>query len=441
MTCVVRPLFSILAVLILILLPSGCTQGGSSSLDAPVPSGPSPIVTYTPAGVPVVRVRLLSDQTSVRIGASSNPGFKITPPGQVKNSQVAAATNTGSPESIIAMAGKTINVRLSPTGWVLGGSPVNSGVLHLISHPDGSLSLNGKYYRGNFRLVPTSAGKFDVVNDVEIDAYLKSVVSKELLKDWHPEAFRAQAIVARTYALYEVATNSPNSHWDVYDDERSQVYGGLAAESALSIQGVEATRGIVVAYGSPGTTGQERIFKAYFSACCGGIGQSASDAFHDPLYQPLTEKNVGTLCGDSPRYQWGPVTLTKAEVTRRFKLWGADRQRSEANIATITKIQPSHQNRFGRPVRYLVTDSRGTRYSLMSEELRTALNAGSSGRTAWSGFIFIRDNGSSFTFQGRGSGHGVGMCQYCCQAMALQGRRHEEIVRFSYPGTGLVRAY
>lgn len=421
----VRLLLTCLVVIALTLLPSGCTQGGSATTGG-VTAGPSPI-TRTPAGIPLVRVRLLQDQSSVRISASSNPGFKIAPAG---------AKNI--PESTLAMAGKAISITHSPSGWVLGGSQVARGELHLLPRPEGSLSVNGKVYRGNFRLVPTSGGKFDVVNDVEIDAYLKSVVSKELLKDWHPEAFKAQAIIARTYALYEIATSGGGRHWDVYDDERSQVYGGLSAESSLSVQGVETTRGIVLAYGNPGV---ERIFKTYFSACCGGIGQSASDAFNDPLYPPLTEKNVGTLCGDSPRYQWGPVTLTKAEATRRIKLWGAARSRSEANLVSVSRIQPSHQNRFGRPVRFLLTDSKGTQYSLMSEELRTALNTASPGRTAWSGFILIRDNGNSFTFSGRGSGHGVGMCQYCCQAMALQGRRHEDIVRFSYPGSVLIRAY
>ena len=190
-----------------------------------------------------------------------------------------------------------------------------------------------------------------------------------------------------------------------------------------------------------GTFDQERIFKAYFSACCGGVGQSAEHAFGDGRMEPLSEKHPGTLCSDSPRYTWGPNVVSKAEVSRRFRMWGKLKNRPEGNIGEIRKIVPTHQNRFGRPVRYEVTDSRGDRYSMTSEELRWAINGGGEYRTALSSFLTIGDTGSGFRVSGKGSGHGVGMCQYCAEAMAKAGKRHEEIVRYSYPGSRLVRAY
>src|SRR4029453_17087778 len=98
------------------------------------------------------------------------------------------------------------------------------------------------------RFVPGGNGSFDVVNDVDIDGYLKSVVSKELLRHWHDEAYRAQAIVARTYALYEVAGSEGRGRWDLNDDVRSQVYGGITAESAKSRDAVDATAGVVLAH-------------------------------------------------------------------------------------------------------------------------------------------------------------------------------------------------
>lgn len=416
-----RALLASLALAAVTVL-AGCTP---PSPDAqPVPPN-VPTIRKTPLGIPIVRVRLLENQTAVRLTAGASPTYRVNndAPG---NLQIG-----GRP------GGVSISMLPGQTGWNLGGvSLPRYGVLSLGASAPGSLAINNVTYRGGFRFVPVGAGRFDVVNDVEIDDYLRSVISKELLNPWHPEAFRAQAIVARTYALHEVATAGAGRYWDVFDDERSQVYGGVPAETAKSREAVDHTRGVVVAFGPPGN---EKIFKAYFSACCGGIGQNPSDAFGEPLYGPLTEKNVGSLCSASPRFNWGPFLMSKAEVTRRVKAWGIHRSRPEANIGPISRVTVAENNRFGRPVRYLLTDARSARYSITAEELRNALNT--DGRVVYSSFINVQDNGGNLVLSGHGSGHGVGMCQYCAEALAQRGRTHEEIVRFSYPGAVLIRAY
>lgn len=412
-----------LLIALLAILPSGCSQGpGGGTSPTPLSVAPQQQsnLARTAEGLPLVRVRVLEAQTSVRLTASADPTF---------------STTSDPRKARLAIAGRgTFTVAPTATGWSVGGVGVAAGVLSLHPSADGTLAVNNARYRGHLQLVPVGGGKFDVINHVDIDGYLKSVVSREMLRNWSPEAYRAQAVVARTYALYEVATNPPKLHFDVHDDERSQVYGGLNDETPASVAAVDATRGIVATY-------DNRIFKAYFSSTCGGIGQSAQDAFNDPYMPALAEKHPGALCADSPRYNWGPVMLTKPEVTRRLRLWGQRRNRVEASIGPVQTIAASHVNRFGRPVRYQITTSTGQRYSMMAEELRTALNTGGQGRTVWSGYMQITDNGPSFTISGKGSGHAVGMCQYCAQSLATRGYRHEDIVRYSYPGCRLVRAY
>ena len=86
-----------------------------------------------------------------------------------------------------------------------------------------------------------------------------------------------------------------------------------ARETSKSIRAVEATAGIVVAWGSPG---QERIFKSYFSSCCGGKTQSAYDAFGDEYIPPLAEHDRGATCSISPKFNWAPVTIKKDELSR-----------------------------------------------------------------------------------------------------------------------------
>ena len=62
------------------------------------------------------------------------------------------------------------------------------------------------------------------MNAVTLERYLRGVVPYEMPHEWHPQALRAQAVVARSYTL---ATLRPGKLFDLYDDQRSQVYGGV----------------------------------------------------------------------------------------------------------------------------------------------------------------------------------------------------------------------
>ena len=387
-------------------------------------AGPRPL-----EGVPVVRVRLLQEQHLVTLTASRPPTiWPDTPRAKILN----LPRNTPVP------------VRLTAHGWRVGDDQLSGGELTLKPDGDGSVSINGTPYRGQYRFVaagpggPASSapGTFDVVNDVDIDSYLKSVVSKELLWNWHDEAYRAQAIVARTYALYEMAT-SGRGYYDLNDDVRSQVYGGLPAESAKSVGAVDATAGVVLAH----KTGDGyRIFKAYFSSCCGGITQSAADTFNEPNIKPLSARYVGPVCNESPRFNWGPVVLTKPDLTRRLRLWGNARGHPLKEMGDLVSIDVLTANEFGRPVRFLVTDARGARYALSGEEMRWSVNSG--GVVLNSSFFKPINEPQVVRFaEGHGWGHGVGMCQWCAESYAEDGVAHEDIVLKSFPGAVLKRAY
>jgi stage II sporulation protein D len=402
---------------VLALWPMGCThKDRARSLE----------------GVPVIRVRLLQDQHLVTLTATRPP---TAFPNSLYARQLALSKNAAVP------------VRLTAAGWQVGGETVGGevasglgiGELTLQPDGDGTLSVNGIAYRGRYRFVPVAGGdgRFDVVNDVDVDGYLKSVVSKEVLKEWHPDAFRAQAIVARTYALYEWASLGGRGTYDLNDDVRSQVYGGLGVESAKSKAAVDATAGVVLV--NPGPDGN-KVFKAYFSSCCGGITASAADAFNEPDIKPLSARYVGPLCSQSPHFNWGPVVLSKAELTRRLRQWGQNRDHALKGMADLVSIDLWKTNEHGRPARFLVTDARGTQYSLVAEEMRWAVNTG--GVVLKSAFVRPVNEGDTVRFaEGHGWGHGVGMCQWCAESQAEEGMRGEEIVLRSFPGAKLVRAY
>jgi SpoIID/LytB domain protein len=200
------------------------------------------------------------------------------------------------------------------------------------------------------------------------------------------------------------------------------------------------TAGIVLAYGP---AGNEKIFKAYFSACCGGITQSAADAFGDAYIEPLSDQNVHDLCSASPRFNWGPIVIPKEELTRRVRLWGEKVGRPEKNIDGVSQVNIQFVNRWGRPTRFVITDSHGARYSLSGEDLRRAVNTDAAkGTTLFSSFCKTINEPDVVRFvEGHGHGHGVGMCQYCAEARAENGMRHEDIVLSSFQRARIVRGY
>jgi stage II sporulation protein D len=334
-----------------------------------------------------------------------------------------------------------VAVARTPAGWQVGDTAFAAGELTLQASAPGTLRVNGQAHRGQYRLIPAAApGKFDVINDVDLDAYLKGVLAKEMLRDWMPEAYAAQAVAARTYTLFEIKSSGAGRSWDLHPDTRSQMYGGIDGETALSRNAVDQTAGVVLGYGPPG---QERIFKAYYSSCCGGIGQSPADAFGEPSVPPLMDQNVGARCNHSKWFNWATPPLPKDELTRRFRLWGERKGRPEKAIARIERIDVQGVNRSGRPVRFLVTDARGVRFSVSGEDLRWAVNTDAPpGTDLRSSFCTPVNESHTIRFvDGHGFGHGVGLCQYCAEQQAEAHLRHEQILANAYPGAKLLRAY
>ncbi|MEA2711240.1 MAG: stage sporulation protein [Phycisphaerales bacterium] len=387
-----------------------------------------------PPNTPIVRVRLHAAQEKAILRVAAIPIVKAESEMTALRLNMAFDTDA--------------QVVLKPSGWEISGVAVpGKGVLTIWPSEDASVSVNGRRYRGKFRFVPAggaSATTFDIVNDVDIDSYLKGVLARELLRGWDEETYSAQAIVARTYALYESRMRGRDRHWDLFPDERSQVYGGYADETSRSRAAAEETSGIVLAYGQPG---RERIFKTYFGACCGGVTQSAADAFGESYIVPLSDQNLQGLCSQAPRYNWGPVELSKAELTRRLRAYSSKREGREANIGLVAKLDIQSLNRFNRPIRFLATDVNDVRYSFSGEEIRNAINGyatkESPQRLHSSFFKIINEPGSDVIkfVEGHGNGHGVGMCQYCSEARAYAGMRHEDIILSAFPRAKLVRAY
>lgn len=169
------------------------------------------------------------------------------------------------------------------------------------------LLLGNVQYRG--RLNVSSDGKLvQVIDTVGLESYLKGVVPAEMPSSWPPEALKAQAVAARSYALANVTAGRP---FDLYGDTRSQVFGGVKAENAVTSAAVDATKGQVVLYNG-------KVANTLFFSTSGGRTASAleSTGLAVPYLVPVADPYDTA----SPYHDWGPVLFDAAFVAKQFKL-------------------------------------------------------------------------------------------------------------------------
>ena len=169
------------------------------------------------------------------------------------------------------------------------------------------LLLDGSAYRGAL-IVHRRAGKLTVVNRLPLDRYLRGVVPWEMPDDWHPQALRAQAVVARSYAL---ATLKPGTLFDLYADTRSQVYGGIEAEDVSTNRAIGATAGRVLVWNG-------RVATTFYHSTSGGQTVSIGEAWPRATPVPYLVSVADPHDRLSKHHRWGPVRLTPAEVGRKL---------------------------------------------------------------------------------------------------------------------------
>lgn len=295
-------------------------------------------------------------------------------------------------------------------------------------------------------------GTMDVIEIVPLEMYLVGVLPSELPGNFHQAAFHAQAVCARTYALHERERSTRGGKdFDLEAGELDQAYNG-GPELAIAQRAVADTRGVVLTWN--GT-----LLRTYYSSTCGGRSASAAEVwptgegFEFNSAAPLQGKPRDHACQISPLYTW-TVTRPLDELSTRIREWGKANGHPARHIWTVAKLEVEKRNATGRPSRYILTDSRKKEVPITAELLRVACNysGGGSGPAAAlpkivrdtrvnSGDIEIEVTGKAAVIRGRGFGHGVGMCQYCIDAMGERGASWREMLPLFYPGAKVERAY
>jgi len=272
-------------------------------------------------------------------------------------------------------------------------------------------------YRGDIDIVINSAEKLIVINRIGLEDYIRGILYHEVSAKWPMEAMKAQAVAARTYALYRMKENKDQAY-DVTSDIYSQVYGGKSSEKYRTNLAVKRTKNIIMTY-------QGDILPAYFHAHCGGHTENAANVWKHESILPLSGK-ICDFCYRAPHYYW--------EKNLRLKDIQDKLNEKGYALGLIKDISVVERNKSGRIVNLKITERNGRETIIKGKDFRNMIGP----NIIKSNLYSITMKGYYCDFIGRGWGHGVGMCQWGARQMALSRFKYDDILRYYYPGVSLV---
>ncbi|MEO5799522.1 MAG: SpoIID/LytB domain-containing protein [Gemmatimonadales bacterium] len=306
---------------------------------------------------------------------------------------------------------------------------------------NGTVRIDGREYRGRVELRRGESG-LTVINRVGLEQYLAGVVGAEMGRraPGEEEALKAQAVVSRTYALRNKGRWAAQG-FDLMADVSAQAYAGLLNENPMASAAVDATRGLILTYnGEP--------IEAFYSSTCGGRTEDGSAAFggaNEPYLKSFADvdENGTAWCAISPRYQWREQWDGRAFSASLRKTLAAERL-STGRAGDLREMRVLSRTGSGR-IATLELSGSGGRTTVSGQAIRRVLSPPAGGWLRSTDFtVRLSRQGSrieSVVIEGRGNGHGVGMCQWGAVGRARAGHHYDAILMSYFPGTELRRNY
>ncbi len=303
-------------------------------------------------------------------------------------------------------------VRLLDKGIFLGMKVFAYKKIIIEPVKDASVIVNNHRFRGNVVIIRTPSNRITIINSINIEDYIKGVMYHEVSHHWPMEALKAQAVAARTYALYSLG-NGSNKEYDVTNDIYSQVYGGESSERYRTGLAVTRTSGQILMY-------QGKILPAYFHATCGGMTEDAKEVWNIDL--PPLRGVPCMFCQDSPHMHW----------KKNFRLKDIQESLNKHGYHTglIKDIIVVDRDRSNRINNLKITDRDGKELVISGKDFREVLGP----NILKSNNYEITVQGYYVDFIGKGWGHGVGLCQWGALGMARQQFTYKQILNYYYPG-------
>ncbi len=341
----------------------------------------------------------------LRVSLTQQSKVLVLVPGQHSAAQADGA--------IISSSATPLEWRLSVVGANIGVETA-TGVFDtgkdrlILQSNDGYFQFAGKLYRGA-AVALARGGQVLLVNAVDVEEYVRGVIPLEMPSQWQEEALKAQAVIARTYAISNL---NPKADFDLCDSERCQVYGGATAETPRGDVAASSTRGLILSYAG-------RPARTFFHAESGGFTASSREIWGGDLPYLTARPDPG---GISSQNAWriSVPAGTVQNVISRF-----------VNVGKFKSMRVLDRTESNRPSAIEIVGSGGTAKVVGTNVYTLARALG-----AKSSMIDIVSS-NPFVVEGYGNGHGVGLSQYGARFFAAQGYAYTQILGYYYPGVGI----
>lgn len=359
------------------------------------------------------------------------------------------------PPAALVLTGGNVKARDAVGGFtstMLTLAPMDSGKL---------LGFNGREYRGCFRATSAVQGGVLLLNVLDMEDYLRGVVPSEMPARWHPEAVKAQAVAARTYALKETLT-SRAAQYDVTADTSDQVYLGASKEHPASDAAIKETEGMVAVY-----SGQ--VITAYYHSSGGGRTRKGTEPYlagvDSPEESPYNEwkleyslDELGAILAKGG-YSVGKLTGARAvpapEERDGFRVEftgeGGSKQLTTISVRKILGINTCKSPNFSLETlgdagealvalnmlqKALVQGSETSGYVKLGAAC--AIGSDGVGKVTAAYALTLDSQPSLVRIIGHGYGHGLGMSQYGAKYMAERGADWKAVILHYYTGVQIV---
>jgi len=285
--------------------------------------------------------------------------------------------------------------------------PARNEKMEKIGSMKGNLLVMGSRYSGDIDMWRGDGGLY-IVNELPLEEYVKDVVAAEVGQNWDMEALKAQAVISRTYAVYQKMMSTDSSIYEIASSVINQVYKGSSPDVRIAYA-VSQTNGEILTF-------EGKPVEAFYHSTCGGKTENPEEVF-GKNYPYL--RSVESPCDLSPYSTW-EREIPREEIEKGL------------NISGIREISIKSYTSTGR-VKQLAIRTHSGVVAVNATDLRKTLGWS---RLPSTKFALSRD-GDSFLFKGSGYGHGVGLCQWGALQMAREGKGYRDILSFYYPGTAI----
>lgn len=253
------------------------------------------------------------------------------------------------------------------------------------------------------------------VHKIPLEDYLVGVLEKEVSPSWPIEALKAQAVASRTYAIYQIE-HPRHERYDMTSTVSDQVFEKKRKHSESILAAVRETEGEVLRH-------EGRVLKAFFHSCCGGMSARGDSVWPGVQETPLLSVHPDPWCSACPDAQWR-LEISREEVADLLR-------KSGYPLDGDWTVTVSGRDDSGRVAQLtFVSDQR--EFSVTGTDFRRIVGTSRLKSTLFE--IADEDPQDPILLTGRGSGHGVGLCQWGAKGMADQGKGYLEILQFYYPG-------